>query len=294
MQLKRSIHGIAAAVIPLLLAASAFALEWPVASVVVTGTFGEDRGDHLHDGIDIGGGAQQVHAVLPGELVFRYDEGADFTSLPRGIGSAVALVHDMNIVTVYCHLAPGSLGAVRSTYAEGDGLGVIGDSGHANGKHLHFAVYDAEAVSYVNPLAFLPPIADRQAPVVRRILLVSGDERRVLENGAVVTPGRVEVLAEVQDLREDVRFSWPMAPYSVALGLDGVQAARIDFDALRTQEGKTVVGASGASCRDLYSSDGLMRLGSVELRAGASRIRVSARDYAQNETVREVSFTVRE
>jgi hypothetical protein len=50
-----------------------FGLDWPVAARIITGTFGEDRGDHFQDGIDIGGGNQDVHAVLPGELVFRYD-----------------------------------------------------------------------------------------------------------------------------------------------------------------------------------------------------------------------------
>ena len=35
-----------------LLAGSATALDWPVANLIITGTFGEDRGDHFHNGID--------------------------------------------------------------------------------------------------------------------------------------------------------------------------------------------------------------------------------------------------
>jgi len=64
-------------------------LDWPVSSRIITGTFGEDRGDHFHNGIDIGGGSQDVHPVLPGELVFRFDDASDYSSLPRGVGSFV-------------------------------------------------------------------------------------------------------------------------------------------------------------------------------------------------------------
>ena len=84
--------------------------DWPVSARIITGTFGEDRGDHFQNGIDIGGGSQDVHAVLPGELVFRYDEASDYSSLPRGVGSFVVLHHDQDILTLYCHLQNGSLG----------------------------------------------------------------------------------------------------------------------------------------------------------------------------------------
>jgi hypothetical protein len=286
--LRRLICACAAA---LLAAATGRGLDWPVASTVVTGTFGEDRGDHFHAGIDIGGGEQEVRPVLPGELVFRYDEGEGWTSLPRGTGSFVALRHSQNIITLYCHLAPGSLGAPRARYGAEDRLGVIGETGHANGKHLHFAVFDAEAGSYLNPLGFLPPVADRQAPVIRRVILAAGDQRQVLQNGAVARPGAAEVLVEANDLREDVRFSWPMAPYGVSVTLDGVQAARIVFDTLLTRDGGTVLSA-GAARGAVYADDGALRCGTVDLRPGASRLRVTARDFAGNESVRDISFTV--
>lgn len=276
----------------LLAAAPVFSLDWPVANAIITGTFGEDRGDHFHNGIDIGGGDQEVHAVLPGELVFRYDEASDFTSLPRGIGSTVVLHHSQDILSLYCHLANGTLGPVHARYSPADRIGIIGDSGHANGKHLHFSVYDAEAGSYVNPLAFLPPLADRQPPVVRRILLGAGDQRQPLEDGAVVKPGRFEVFAEVYDLREDVQFSWTLAPYSVSLALDGAGISRIAFDSLQVKQGMSVIGGIGLSRDEVYAPDGLIRCGTVEVRSGESRLRLTARDFAGNETVKEIGFFV--
>ena len=277
-----------------LLSLPVFSLDWPVAKRVISGTFGENRGDHFHNGIDIGGGDQVVHPVLPGELVFRYDEEDDYTSLPRGTGSTVVLHHDQNILSLYFHLKNGSLGPVHSAYQETDTVGIVGGSGRSEGPDLHFAVFDEEAASTINPLTFLPPLADSQPPVIRRLFLSVGDQKLLLQEGAVVKPGKAVVLADAFDLREDVKFSWPMAPYSVSLSLDGVEAAKIAFDSLQVSSGRMVVGSSSLARSDVYDPDGLVRCGSIELRAGGSHLRVSVRDFAGNETSREISLTVRE
>ena len=281
-------------VLLLLAAPPVFSLDWPVEKKIVTGTFGEDRGDHFHNGLDIGGGEQEVHPVLAGELVFRYDENDDYTSLPRGVGTFVVLHHAQDILSVYCHLASGTLGPVRARYAPRDRVGMLGDTGHAEGKHLHFTVYDEENGSAVNPLSLLPPLADTQPPVIKRVLLAAGNQMKPLENGMTVPQGRAEILAEAYDLREDVRFHWSLAPFSTSLGLDGKEIGKIVFDALEVSEGRMAVGASRLTRANVYTADGLLRCGVVELRPGASRLRLSVRDFAGNETVREIALTVQE
>jgi hypothetical protein len=268
------------------------ALDWPVEKRIVTGTFGEDRGDHFHAGLDIGGGSQAVHPVMPGELVFRYDEGSSFTSIPRGTGSFVVLQHGQGILTLYCHLAEGSLGVVHTAYTPADQVGIIGETGHADGRHLHFSVFDREEGAAINPLTLLPAVPDSQPPVIRRILLSSGNTRQELETGASVAPGTWDVFAEVYDLREDVHFHSPLAPYGVSLSVDGKETSRILFDLLQVKEGKAVLGASALTRAALYDADRLVRCGNIELRAGASRLRMVARDFAGNETVKEIAFTV--
>jgi hypothetical protein len=278
----------------LLAALPVFSLDWPVEKKIVTGTFGEDRGDHFHSGLDIGGGEQEVLPVLAGELVYRYDENDDYTSLPRGVGTFVVLHHAQDILSVYCHLASGTLGPVRTRYAPRDRVGMLGDTGHAEGKHLHFTVYDEENGSSVNPLALLPPLADTQPPVIKRVLLAAGGQKKSLENGVTVPPGRAEILAEAYDLREDVKFHWAIAPFSTSLGLDGKEIGKIVFDTLEVTEGRMTVGALRLTRGNVYTADGLLRCGVVELRAGASRLRLSVRDFAGNETVREITLTVQE
>jgi len=287
-------RAVAAAVIALALAcgARATALDWPVAGRVVTGTFGEDRGDHFHNGIDIGGGGQLVHPVLDGELVFRYDDGTDYTSLPRGTGSFVVLRHEPHIRTLYAHLQAGSLGPVRERCAAADRLGVIGETGHASGPHLHFAVFDEEAGSSINPLEFLPPVPDHQAPVIRRLYALVGERRVPLDNATVLKPGKTVILADAYDLREDVAFRWPLAPLSAAVSLDGRDVLRISFDSLQPAGGHMVLGGSRLTREQVWDPDGMLICGALDLKPGDSALRLSVRDLAGNEAVLSISIAV--
>ncbi len=278
--------------ITLACAARAGALDWPVANHVITGTFGEDRGDHFHNGIDVGGGIQQVHAVLPGELVFRYDDGTDYSSLPRGLGSFVVLRHDQHIRSLYAHLQAGSLGPPRDRYEPADRIGVIGETGHAGDLHLHFTVFDEEAGSTVNPLEFLPAIADRQAPVIRHLYARVGEHRVSLDKGAVLQPGRTEILAEAYDLREDVSFRWPLGPAAAVLALDGRDAARLSFDSLQVAHGRAVLGGSLLSRDQVWDPGGLLICGSLDLKPGDSLLRLAVRDLAGNEAVQAATILV--
>jgi hypothetical protein len=267
-------------------------VAWPVDKPVITGTFGEDGGDHFRHGIEIRGAGLPVHPALDGELVFRYDPSQDYSSLPRGTGSLVVLRHSQNILTLYAHLTEGTLGAPRSRYAASDVLGVAGDSGRAESPLLSFSVLDAEALTWVNPLAFLPPLRDVQAPLIRRVVFAVGDQRQDLAEGAHVAEGRADILVDVYDLREDVRFRWPLAPYSVRLALDGRETARITFDSLSVRDGVMGLLPGGQARKDLYAGDGLLRLGTVDLHAGASRLLVTATDFAGNAAAREIPLTV--
>jgi hypothetical protein len=274
-------------------AAATGALEWPVDAPVVTGTFGEDRGDHFHLGIDIGGGEQVVRPVLPGELVFRYEENADYTSLPRGVGSFAAILHQDDVLSVYCHLKRQLDRPARTAFTTRDPVGVIGDTGSSEGKHLHVMVFDLQTDSWINPLSLLPPIADRDPPVVRRLALRFGDRVADLASGITVPAGKAEVLVETYDVRGDVRFLWPLAPFAVRIELNGAEVSLVSFEALQVKEGRMVVSGTMLAAPDVYVSDRLLRLGTVELRAGESHLRAVVRDFAGNEASREVFFTVR-
>jgi hypothetical protein len=268
------------------------AVAWPVDKPFISGTFGEDRGDHFDHGVDFAGAGQAGHPALDGELVFRWEGPREYSSLPRGTGALVVLRHSQNILSMYAHLAEGSLGPARARYAAGDTLGLVGDTGLADVARLSFSVYDGEARSWVNPLAFLPPVPDRQPPVIRRVVIAVGDQRLALASGARVKEGRAVILAEAYDLREDVRFHWSMAPYVLRLSLDGAQVSRIAFDSLSVRDGRMTLGPAGPGREQLYASDGLLSAGTVDLRTGESRLLLTVSDFAGNETSREIVLSV--
>jgi len=275
-------------------AAAAGALEWPVEAPILTGTFGEDRGDHFHLGIDIGGGAQVVHPVLPGELVFRYEENADYTSLPRGVGSFAAIRHPDDVLSVYCHLERQLDRPARTAFTTRDPVGVIGDTGYSEGKHLHVMVFDLQSGSWINPLSQFPPLADRDPPRVKGLALRFGDRIVDLDRGSTVPAGTAEVLVEAYDVRGDVRFLWPLAPYAARIELNGAEVAKIAFEVLQTREGRMVLRGTDLAATDVWESDRVLRLGAVELRGGVAHLAAVVRDYAGNEASREVFITVQE
>ncbi len=288
-----------------LAALPAGAFDWPLEKIVVTGTFGESRGDHFHLGVDLGGGEQEIHPISPGEVVFRYDEAADYSSVPTGLGNFMVLAHQGGIRSLYAHMKDGTMNQASTRFELGESLGVVGDTGYSLGRHLHLTIIDSEMNTVINPLAVLPPPRDAQRPVVESILLREGGQLRPVSGGEVVAPGEVEVLAVAYDLRADVSYRWRMAPYRLSLYQNGREVHSVLFDSFREQSpearesfGGTEVprelAAGGESFDQIYAGEWLYRLGRLTLVPGESTLAVFVRDFAGNEASREAVIRVRE
>ena len=104
--MNRIAIGLAAALIALAAPAieRAAALDWPIEQAALLGTFGDSASGSFAAGIELAGAGQSVWPVADGEVIFRYQEGS-YSSLPRGSGNMVALLHEGGIVSVYSHLA---------------------------------------------------------------------------------------------------------------------------------------------------------------------------------------------
>jgi murein DD-endopeptidase MepM/ murein hydrolase activator NlpD len=101
---------------------------------IITGIFGEGRGDHRHAGIDyavpIG---TPVKAAAAGRVVAAGAAG--------GYGLRVDVDHGNGIVTRYAHLD--RLGVnIGDVLGAGDTVGRSGNTGESTGPHLHFEVLD--------------------------------------------------------------------------------------------------------------------------------------------------------
>lgn len=105
---------------------------WPTDGYV-RGLVGEDRGDHIHEGIDIANSAATVpvYATQDGTAYHRED--------PGGYGTYIIMAHANGYKSLYGHLNSRSAGNGQFV-RQGELIGYMGNTGRSNGKHLHFEI----------------------------------------------------------------------------------------------------------------------------------------------------------
>lgn len=152
--------------------------------MLLSGTFGELRGDHFHSGIDIKTGGvtgKNIYAIADGYV-------SRIKISPFGFGKAVYITHPNGFVSVYGHLKSFSKEIMEYTVKEqyrqesysidvavpegvlpvsgGEVIALSGNSGSTAGPHLHFEIRDAASQKPVNPLLFGYEIKDWIRPKI--------------------------------------------------------------------------------------------------------------------------------
>ena len=112
-------------------------LQYPLLTGTgITSGFGM-RGGRMHQGADIFPGyGTPIHAIAAG-VVIETSSGGDY-------GNQVTLEHVINgqmVVSRYAHMAPGTMAvSIGQQVAVGQVLGAVGETGNAQGAHLHFEI----------------------------------------------------------------------------------------------------------------------------------------------------------
>lgn len=278
----------------LLLPLPLFALDWPVEHHILTATFGENRGDHFHDGIDIGGGNQPIHPAADGQVLYTYDEGGDPRSLPTGLGSFIVIQHDKELRTLYAHLKQGTVLRDQASVTTSQVIGIMGDTGDSVGRHLHFEVIDQAKGEIINPLTVLPPLADSQQPVISSVSIERKKQLTPLLPAMVLDGGEAALVVDVYDPSQYVQYFDPMAPYEIEATLNGQELFNITYDSLKYSNGTAYLSPSESrTVKNYYEGTWKVRLGTLTLNPGTARLLVTARDIVGNETTRSYDITVR-
>jgi Meckel syndrome type 1 protein len=98
----------------------------------VTGSFGEDRGDHAHSGTDI--------AAPSGTTVRAAECGTvSVSGTESGYGEMICIRHAGETTTCYAHLSERDV-AVNEYVKAGQKIGEVGCTGSCTGPHVHFEV----------------------------------------------------------------------------------------------------------------------------------------------------------
>lgn len=162
--------------------------------LLLSGTFGELRGNHFHAGIDIktmGVEGKRVLAAADGYI-------SRINVSTSGYGKAIYITHPNGFMTVYAHLQRFNEeienyvraaqhkqetftltlypGANTLPVKQGQLIAVSGNTGGSGGPHLHFEIRDQGGERPINPLQFNFPISDQRAPKVFRAKIYEVDD----------------------------------------------------------------------------------------------------------------------
>jgi hypothetical protein len=256
--------------------------RWPVDITVLTATFGESRYDHYHNGIDLGGGEQDIYPVSEGRIIYREEEHTRTDGFPAGLGSFMVIEHDRGLRTLYAHIKADTM--TESLIAsESEPIGVIGDTGGSYGKHLHLTVIDREFDQFVNPLLLLPPVLDTSDPIIRGLYMLQDGEMLLVSDDSVVRPGQKELFVEAHDFCDNVSYYCPTAPYQIDVFVNGSELAHRMFEILRIdKETGELLGYGGMEFQNAYADEWLYRIGVVDIGEGTVEIEIVVKDFAGN------------
>ncbi|GGE00358.1 M23 family metallopeptidase [Paenibacillus nasutitermitis] len=116
--------------------------SWPVSGHKVTSSFG-GRWGRMHKGID----------MIGGKNIMAADTGVvSFAGKKNGLGYAVIINHKNGFETTYGHLSKITV-KKGETLEKGDVLGIMGNTGHSFGTHLHFQL--VKDGNLQNPIKYL-------------------------------------------------------------------------------------------------------------------------------------------
>ncbi len=162
--------------------------------MLLSGTFGELRGNHFHAGIDIkteGVEGQKVRAIADGYI-------SRIKVSTWGYGKAIYITHpETGHTSVYAHLQRFSNkidSIVKKEHykkesfeinlfpnkdalkvKQGEIIALSGNSGGSGGAHLHFEIRDTKTEHPINPLQFGFKIADNIPPTLSKLKIYAFD-----------------------------------------------------------------------------------------------------------------------
>lgn len=264
------------------------AWQWPLSAFDIEVSFGAPTGTGVSPGLDLVSESGPVLPADDGEVIFAVDAARGAGGIPHGLGSFVVIEHDGGFRSLYAHLdrsgTPGQSGV-----SAGDALGEVGRTGFSGGNTLGFRIIDAERGAYVNPMILLPELEDGTAPAIVDATLFRGNRSFPVRTGVSLPVGPAELTARVFDPAADGPYRSEATPRSVVVFVNGQEVFSLVMETLEGADGEVrFAGAQDAA--SVYTDDGLLRLGRVDIGPGNNLIEIIAEDHAGNERV--VSFRV--
>lgn len=268
----------------LILAISCLSFRWPVDNGRLTSNFGESRGDHFHDGIDMISQSDNVYPVEKGKLIFAWNKSMFPLQNYWGGGNYKIIKHDSGLLSVYMHLQDGEF--LKPEYEAGDVIGYVGNTGHSYGRHIHFAILDNIKKISTNPFSFLPAYEDKQPPQVLNLFIRIGDRyTHIREKSVIRLTKHYPLLIEARDV---VTGRENLGVYRLKAVFNGTEVLNTEYNSIGwSDKGLTV---KGQVFPELTDEKGYYRVQGLTYNEGVNTLTVTASDFNGNTT--EKTFTI--
>lgn len=190
----------------------------------------------VHKGVDLGWRIDEeqnkVYPNCKGTVIATLDNIPNGSEQGGGWGNYVLIKHPNGMCSRYAHLQNGIRVKVGQEVDENNLLGIIGDSGRAYGRHLHFEVANNEnASSRIDPTPYLTKaIYEEPTPIpeptpVPPITLKYKEGDRVIFNGTLYGTAFMEAAGQSRENYECTitdTYKDGTAPYNIDNGLGWV------------------------------------------------------------------------
>ena len=268
----------------IVLALSNLSLKWPVNDGSITSAFGESRADHFHDGIDMVSSGDNVYPLASGVLLYTWNRSLFPLENYWGGGNYKIIAHKDGLLSVYMHLQ--DVEDLRQEYSESDIIGLIGNTGHSYGKHIHFSVLDPEKRESINPLKSLSAYNDSKAPDIMNFFIrIENRYIRLNDKSDIRLTQHYPLLVEVRDT---VKGNERLGLYNFKASLNGKEIANYTFDKIGCSEDGLLV--DNKIFVDIFDEKGYYKIKDIVYKEGINNFSIIVSDF--NGNISEKDFTI--
>ncbi len=271
-----------------LLIAPAAAMEWPTGVFKPARLFAQRNESVIECGLTLDD-VEAVRAAGYGEVLLTLSPPANMTGFPGTLGTAVLLVHDDDLLTVYGNLDSDSLMTGTGDIESLAIIGSAGNTGWGKKNSLLFQVIDRKKATFLNPLLLLSSIRDTRSPLIRTVIAVNSAGQSISLAGArALRQGSWRLYADIVDTLDGL--STELSPFRVGVAVNGKEQSAIPYETLKAEGGRLVLGNAALNADHLYSDPSRIFLGTIQFVRGRSELVIHTRDASGNE--RSAAFQI--
>jgi hypothetical protein len=257
----------------------------------ISSTFGESRGDHFHNAIDIVSVNEPIVPITEANLIYhRFNADNPFED-QLGPGNNIWLEHPGGILSGYYHLKDGRKNILLKNQKlnKTDVLGYTGNTGHSYGPHLHFVLADHYGKKTINPLLLLPNLVDKSSPSIGSLYITTETGFSIVKDGESIQLSRnFPVSVDIIDKGENP--AQRRGIHKLKCIINNKVLMQVSFNSITLKNGKWA-NDEGYTYESLYFNNKYY-LENLEFTSGENSVVIITSDFNKNQTVKNFNIFV--